>query len=379
MCVFLQTFFFSVAPTETVYKLAPELRFAIYDPDQPSATYRELVELDTLDELKSAVVVAAYSPKAGPCVVYTSSSRTATAIDTLLKALARGPTAPRIVTINADVMRTCSVNDESYLQHIYGADAAILTNKVSVGCSFEDEYFDQAFCVFEFATNTPPLTDMVQLCARVRHIRSRKLTYVVQSLPYGSVSPLDHRQNTLTGYKGEQSLHDMNVAEWREHRRHCADRTYASMCVRDELVRAFSHASADGQLSYERPIYYRGTEVDGQARPWHRQLSQHRKAMTNVPRSAFHVQRPHANTSVFDAVSRIDIPECEHPVSMSADRSGPYVVRPMRNKAGGDFDPYVIPGTPYAAAGAGDDQQPAPISYPYHCGDTLEMTGETDE
>ena len=137
---------------------------------------------------------------------------------------------------------------------------AVTSNVMSCGFSFEEEdVFDVAYAIFEFHANTPPLSDMVQLCARARQIKDKTLKYIVMSHNHMrceqdqlETQALRARRGALDPYPAQQAIHDVHVEEFYEHRRHCASIYYALPAVREALTIAFSHTNTS-DLTYVRP------------------------------------------------------------------------------------------------------------------------------
>ncbi|MES9883631.1 MAG: DEAD/DEAH box helicase family protein [Sedimenticola sp.] len=246
--------------TKDVYRLAKPIKLAVYDPRAPTAIFTRLEEFPTLDELKTDILSCAIGERKKRAVVYVSSSKTGVQLTNMLFAnhFDSAVTAPKVLTVSAATMT--SMGRERTMKEIETCRFLIVGNVLSSGYSFEaPDVFDVAYAVFEFSSNTPPLADMIQLCARVRCVGDKVLKYTVVSHPYAPPKQveleklaLEHRRMSLNRYPGERALHDYHVKEFQEHRRHRSSVAYARPCVREALFRAFSHADT-AQLKYKRP------------------------------------------------------------------------------------------------------------------------------
>ena len=80
--------------------------------------------------------------------------------------------APDIVLFTADTAALSGTT--KLMERMKESRFTIMTNVVSCGFSYEEaDVFDVAYTCFEFSPNTPPLADMVQLCARVRRVKKK--------------------------------------------------------------------------------------------------------------------------------------------------------------------------------------------------------------
>ena len=224
------------------------VHIAVYDPDKESGVFTQLYEYFDYEQLKSEIMNTILKNES--CIVYTSCSRTATYLMTMAKKKANDANhVPMMTLVTAEMIRTTKDEDKC-INDMNSAYLAVASNVLSCGVSFEQQdMFDKAFAIFEFSCFTPPLSDMIQLCARVRSISSKTLHYIVTSKGSRKACPRDKSEEDMFALRREElecspvclQLHKVNEAEHLDHIDMCKQKGYASVCVKKALQQAFTH------------------------------------------------------------------------------------------------------------------------------------------
>ena len=226
------------------FQVAGDVRLAVYDPARETGIFTQLQEFANYQLLKSNIIASLANHKS--CIVYTSSSRTATDLMTMVKRKGVSP-VPMMTLVTAEFVKQTK-DVEKCINDMNSSVFVAASNVLSCGVSFEQQdMFDTAFAVFEFSPNTPPLADMIQLCARVRSVSSKTLKYTVISRGskyYASRDSQDVfalRHKELAASPVCVAFHKLNEAEHTDHISMCRQRGYAAVCVRRALTAAFTH------------------------------------------------------------------------------------------------------------------------------------------
>ena len=227
------------------FEVAENVLIAVYDPGRDSGVFTQLREVINYQQLKMEVMETIYNKKS--CIVYTSSSRAAAEVTNMVK---RKGTAlvPMMTLVTSEFVK----KNKNLAKCIADMGISIFvaaSSVLSCGVSFdEQDMFDYAYAMFEFSPNTPPLADMIQLCARVRSISSKTLTYTVISkgAQYYAANNdpqniINLRQQKFASSPVLSALHTLNADEHKYHINMCRQRGYAAACVRNGLWSAFTH------------------------------------------------------------------------------------------------------------------------------------------
>lgn len=223
---------------------------------------------------------------------------------------------------------------------------AISSNVLSCGFSFEEKnVFDIAYIVLEFHANTPPLGDMIQLAARARHTKEKTLKYVVIShnrlhiqKDQLETQALEYRQHTFNSFPAEQAIHNVHVEEFYEHRRHCANTSYALAAVREAFIKAFSHTNTS-DLTYVRPSLIQIRQQQKKDRKIPYRLRQYDVMLTRLPgdkkrcfsRRPFFTPKTDLKSDAYDEIKEvlgINVATIENGKDFKTD----YVVPSLKNK-----------------------------------------------
>lgn len=235
------------------FQVAPIVRVAVYDPSRDTGIFSQLQEFVSYEHLKTDIMKSIVSKN--PCIVYTSSSRTATELFNMVKTKGISP-VPMMTLVTAESVKQ-SKNMAKCISDMDSSVFVVASNLLSCGVSFETpDMFNMAYAIFEFSPYTPPLADMVQLCARVRSVSSKTLRYHVisrGSKHYAnkkSMHSLNLRHQELSSCPVSVAFHKLNEAEYMDHVNMCRQRGYAAICLKKALMAAFTHVKNPTQSPF---------------------------------------------------------------------------------------------------------------------------------
>ena len=227
------------------FQVAQDVHLAVYDPGRESGIFTHLHEFTNYQHLKMDIMDSFTSKK--PCIIYTSSARTAIELCTMMKSKGLSPAPMMTLVTRESTVRTTGGMDKC-LNDMNSSHVVVTSNVMSCGMSFEEQdMFNTAYAVFEFSPYTPPLADMIQLCARVRSISSKTLRYTVISrgsryyAANDTQNVFDRRREELASSPVCLAFHELNEAEHTDHINMCQQRGYAAACVKKALKAAFTH------------------------------------------------------------------------------------------------------------------------------------------
>jgi hypothetical protein len=148
-----------------------------------------------------------------------------------------------------------------HMEKLKDSDAAIVTTVLGPGVSFNEEnLYDEAFCFLQLSNATAPLPDMVQLCARVRSLKEKKLSYHLRCVPVNSQLEIYNRQKYLPSeITPRDMLHNCyRVSRGLRTAMICLP-NLAKQCVREAFEVGFAHKPNE-DTTHVPPIYKTNAE-----------------------------------------------------------------------------------------------------------------------
>lgn len=290
-------------------QVSQEVRIAVYNPCLQSGIFYNLEEFTHYKELKMDIINTIIN--GNTCIVYTSNSRTAAQLINMIKSIGTSP-VPMMTLVTAEFVKQ-NKDVGKCINDMNTSVFVAASNVLSCGVSFEQEdMFDTAYAVFDFSLYTPPLSDMIQLCARVRSITSKTLRYTVISR--GCKYHTDRDTKDVFKLRNEQlsanpvwlAFHKVNEAEYIDHVNMCRQRAYAAACVKNALKTAFTHINGP-TTEHTVPKYKLNEQHDSSNLPTSVELSQYRRMCRNLPCKTTYTL--YAGTKRPLTVTRNDLPQ----------------------------------------------------------------------
>lgn len=321
-------------------QVAPCVRLAVYDPSRDTGIFSELQEMVYYHHLKTDIMESIASKE--PCIVYTSSSRTATELFNMVKSKGMCP-APMMTLITAESLKQTK-DMAKCIRDMNSSVFVAASNVLSCGVSFEKpDLFNVAYAVFEFSPKTPPLADMVQLCARVRSISSKTLRYHVTSRGHNqdankeSMHSLNLRQAQLSSCPASLAFHKLNEAETMDHMSMCRQRAYAAICVKKALLAAFTHVKDTAQSPFiPKHIRVKSLAISSKL-PTKQDISRYRSMCKELPRETTY--------QLFGGTKR-PITVTRNDLTPQSYRQAAYQLAHVRNK-NGSLNPITVEPIPH--------------------------------
>lgn len=269
------------------FQVAPSVRLAVYDPSKDTGIFSELQEFVSYHHLKTDIMESIAHKKS--CIVYFSSSRSATDLFNVVKSKGLSPVPMMTLVTGESIKQT-----KDLAKCMSAMDSSVLvavTNVLSCGVSFEKpDMFHMAYAVFEFSPYTPPLADMIQLCGRVRSVSSKTLRYHVTSRgsnQYANKELMQSfklRDTELAASPVSLALHKLNQAEHIDHVNMSRQRGYAAICVKKALIAAFTHVRDPTQAPFIPKHIMMKSLVVSSNLPTKKDMSRYKAMCKELPR-----------------------------------------------------------------------------------------------